>query len=70
MATADFTLEFNVYCNECGEALECATNVDSHRGRVSYALCVDPCVACLESTRAKSYDEGQDDGRAEASEDE
>jgi len=61
-------VEFEVWCSKCGAGLCLNVTPRQSRGYGSQTPGVDiePCEKCLENAREEGYQEGFDEGKAEA----
>jgi hypothetical protein len=53
-------VEFEVYCDECGEGLCNFTTVETDRGG-NIKVRIKPCPNCMDKSENKGYDRGYDD---------
>lgn len=60
-----FSVDFEVYCDECGAGLCGQSKGVNTRTRGEPSVRVMPCKACLDAARKESFDEGYQQGREE-----
>lgn len=56
--THEVSIEFYVYCANCGEGLCRNTTVDTMRASGTPRVNVDPCPKCISDAKAEGYQEG------------
>lgn len=67
--THEVSIEFYVYCANCGAGLCRNTTVDKVRASGTPRINVDPCQNCISNARVEGYQEGHREGYQKAEED-
>ena len=59
------TVDFEVYCNSCGNGLCNESETGRTRNRGELMLRVNACEKCVDKARDQAYQEGYDKGYAD-----